>query len=89
MVERICIIGEKETKERRYFIGSINADATLFSKAVRRIRKGSAPAIMTTIRHLCMGLFDKDSSIPSLAKKKRKACWSDDYRAKLVFGKEF
>ncbi|CAD7857518.1 MAG: hypothetical protein, partial [Olavius algarvensis Gamma 1 endosymbiont] len=27
-----------------------------------RIRKGNAPAIMTSIRHLCMNLFEHESS---------------------------
>jgi len=35
MVERVCLIGEKETVERRYFINSFAADAKLFAKAVR------------------------------------------------------
>ena len=61
----------------------------VFREDESRIRKGNAPAIMTTIRHLCMGLFDSDDTIGSLAKKRRKASWSDDYRAKLVFNKEF
>ena len=42
---------------------------------------------MTSIRHICMGIFDLDTiTSGSLAKKRRKATWSDDYRAKLVFG---
>ena len=111
MVERVCLTGEKETVERRYFINSFAADARIFAKAVRehwgvenrlhwrldvvfredesRIRKANAPAIMTTIRHLCMGLFDADPTPISLAKKRRKASWSDSYRAKLVFGLKF
>ncbi len=36
-----------------------------------------------------MGLFDADATPGSLAKKRRKASWSDTYRAKLVFGQEF
>lgn len=58
----------------------------VFHEDASRIRKGNAPTIMTTIRHLCMGLFDSDSTPGSLAKKRRKAAWSDDYRAKVVFG---
>ena len=50
-----------------------------------RIRKGNGPAIMTSIRHLCMNLFERESSSLSLAKKRRKAAWSDDYRAKVIF----
>ena len=51
-----------------------------------RIRKGNAPAIMTSIRHLCMNLFEQEPSSLSLAKKRRKAAWNDDYRAKVLFG---
>jgi predicted transposase YbfD/YdcC len=50
-----------------------------------RIRKGNGPAIMTSIRHLCMNLFEQESSSMSLAKKRRKAAWNDDYRAKVIF----
>ena len=50
-----------------------------------RIRKGNAPAIMTSIRHLCMNLFERESSSVSLAKKRRKAAWNDRYRSKIIF----
>ena len=50
-----------------------------------RIRKGHGPAIMTSIRHLCMNLFEREASSMSLAKKRRKAAWNDDYRAKVIF----
>lgn len=50
-----------------------------------RIRKGNGPAIMTSIRHLCMNLFEQESSSVSLAKKYRKAAWNDNYRAKVIF----
>ena len=50
-----------------------------------RIRTGNGPAIMTSIRHLCMNLFEQESSRISLAKKRRKASWNDDYRAKVIF----
>ena len=50
-----------------------------------RIRKGNAPAIMTSIRHLCMNLFERASSSLSLAKKRRKAAWNDDFRSKVIF----
>jgi len=36
-----------------------------------------------------MGLFDADPTPISLPKKRRKASWSDTYRAKLVFGEKF
>jgi hypothetical protein len=44
---------------------------------------------MTSIRHLCMHLFELESSSLSLAKKKRKAAWSDCYRAKVMFSSKF
>ncbi len=50
-----------------------------------RIRKGNGPAMMTSIRHLCMNLFERESSSVSLAKKRRKAAWNDEYRAKVMF----
>ena len=54
-----------------------------------RIKKGNAPAIMTSIRHLCMNLFEQEPSRMSLAKKRRKAAWNDDYRAKVIFPEAF
>ena len=108
MVERVCLVGNTTTTERRYFINSIPAVATRFAQAVRghwgvenrlhwrldvvfgedasRIRKGHAPAIMTSLRHLCMNLFEQEGSKLSLAKKRRKAAWNDDFRARVVFG---
>jgi predicted transposase YbfD/YdcC len=108
MVERVCLVGDTTTTERRYFINSIPAVATRFAQAVRghwgvenrlhwrldvvfgedasRIRKGHAPAIMTSLRHLCMNLFEQEGSKLSLAKKRRKAAWNDDFRARVVFG---
>jgi predicted transposase YbfD/YdcC len=58
----------------------------VFGDDASRIRKGNAPAIMTSIRHLCVNLFDQEPSSLSLAKKRRKAAWNDDFRAKVVFG---
>lgn len=58
----------------------------VFGDDASRIRKGNAPAIMTSIRHLCINLFDQEPSSLSLAKKRRKAAWNDDFRAKVVFG---
>ena len=63
-------------------------DVTLREDA-SRIRKGNAPVIVGTIRHMCLGLFDADATPGSLAKKRRKAAWSDSYRARLLFGKDF
>lgn len=58
----------------------------IFGDDASRIRKGQAPAIMTSVRHLSMNLFEQEGSAISLAKKRRKAAWNDDYRAKVVFG---
>lgn len=58
----------------------------VFGEDASRIRKGHAPTIMTSLRHLCMNLFEQEPSSLSLAKKRRKAAWNDDYRAKVVFG---
>ncbi len=58
----------------------------LFNEDASRIRKGHAPAIMTTIRHLAMNLFEQEASKLRLSQKRRKAAWNDDYRANVVFG---
>jgi predicted transposase YbfD/YdcC len=58
----------------------------VFGEDASRIRKGNAPAILTSIRHLCMNLFEQEPSKLRLAQKRRKAAWNDDYRAKLIFG---
>lgn len=58
----------------------------VFCDDASRIRKGNAPAIMTSIRHLCMNLFERESSSLRLSQKRRKAAWNDDYRARVVFG---
>ena len=100
MVERMCLCGDQERVERRYYINSIAANAVRFAAAARghwgvenrlhwrldvtfgedanRIRKGQAPVIMTSVRHLCMNLFEREGSSASLAKKRRKAAWNDD-----------
>ena len=41
---------------------------------------------MTTVRHLSINLLEQKGSQFSLAKKRRKAGWNDDNRAKVVFG---
>jgi len=51
--------------------------------------KGNAATIMTSIRHLCMNLFQQEPSSLSLAKKKRIAAWSDDYRTMVMFSSAF
>jgi predicted transposase YbfD/YdcC len=57
----------------------------VFDDDASRIRKGNAPAIPTSIRHLCMNLLAQQPSTLRLAQKPRKAAWDDDYRAK-IFG---
>ncbi len=41
----------------------------VFGDDASRIRKGNAAAIMTSVRHLCMNLFQQEPSSLSLAKK--------------------
>ena len=50
-----------------------------------RIRKGNAPAIMTTIRHMCLNLFQNESSKLSIKRKRLKAAWDDDFRSNILF----
>ncbi len=57
----------------------------VFGDDASRIRKGNGPAIMTSIRHLCLNIFERESSPLSMAKKRRKAAWNDDYRSKMLF----
>lgn len=57
----------------------------LLREDASRIRKGNAPAIMTSIRHLVLNLFQKETSKLSLAKKRRLAAWEGDYRTKVLF----
>ena len=54
-----------------------------------RIRKGNAPSIMTSIRHLVLNLFQKEPSKLSLAKKRKMAAWDGDFRSKVLFAYEF
>ena len=56
-----------------------------FSEDASRIRKGNGPAMMTSIRHLCINLFEREGSKLSLPKKQNKAAWDDVYRAKVLF----
>jgi predicted transposase YbfD/YdcC len=42
----------------------------IFGDDASRIRKGNGATIMTSIRHLCMNLFELEPSSLSLAKKK-------------------
>jgi len=54
-----------------------------------RIRKGNAPSIMTSIRHLVLNLFQKEPSKLSLAKKRKIAAWDGDFRSKVLFADNF
>lgn len=111
MVQRESSIGDKTTVETRYFIGSIQADAKVFSTAVRshwgvenslhwcldvtfreddsRIRTGHAPACMSTFRHICLNLLQKETSKLSIKKKRLKSAWNDRFRLKVLFGLGF
>ncbi len=51
----------------------------VFGDDASRILKGHLAAIMSNIHHLCMNLFQQESSAPSLAKQRRKAAWYDSY----------
>ncbi|MGB5832100.1 MAG: hypothetical protein WBG92_08935 [Thiohalocapsa sp.] len=61
----------------------------VLNEDVSRIRKGNVPAIMTSIRQLCMNLFEQEPFALRLSQKRRKAAWNDDYRAKVLFGRRF
>jgi predicted transposase YbfD/YdcC len=54
-----------------------------------RIRKGNAPSIMTSIRHLVLNLFQKEPSKLSLAKKRKMAAWDGGFRDKVLFSGKF
>lgn len=59
----------------------------VFREDDSRIRKGEAPAIMTTVRHICLNLFQNEPSKLSVKKKMNKAAWNDGFRAKLLLGR--
>jgi len=56
----------------------------VFREDASRIRKGNAPTIMRAIRHLCMNLFERESSSLRLAQKRRQTTWDNGYRAKAI-----
>jgi hypothetical protein len=58
----------------------------VFSEDTSRVRKGNASAIMTSIRHLCLNLFQRNSPSLRLSQEGHKNAWGDNYRAKLVLG---
>ncbi len=51
-----------------------------------RIRTGHAPACMSTFRHVCLNLLQKETSTLSIKKKRLKAAWNDKFRFKVLFG---
>lgn len=57
----------------------------IFGDDASRIKKDNGAAVLTSLRHLCMNLFEQEDSKISLAKKKRKAAWSDQFREKVIF----
>lgn len=54
-----------------------------------RIRIGNAPTIFSTLRHICLNLFQIEPSKLSLKRKRMKSALNDDYRANVVFGLKF
>lgn len=54
-----------------------------------RIRKGNAPIIMTSIRHLVINLFQKEPTKLSLPRKRLKAALDPNFRAKVLFNAKF
>jgi predicted transposase YbfD/YdcC len=61
----------------------------VFREDGNRIRKGNAPAIMTAIRHVCLNLFQQESSKLSVKRKRHKAAWDDAFRAKVIYEEYF
>ena len=57
-----------------------------FREDESRIRKGNAPAIMTTIRHICLNLFQKHGLKLSTKKLRYRAVLNDDFLANVLFG---
>jgi len=64
------VLGQVATGEKSNEITAIPN----FGDDASRIRKGNGPAIMTSIRHLCMNLFEGERSRMSLAKKAPQSC---------------
>lgn len=107
MIESTRSMNEKTSKEIRYYLASLEADATQVSKAVRKhwgienkvhwtldvvykedesqLSTGHAAENMSIFKRLAMNILnlDNDKKI-SLASKRRRAGWSDDYMAELL-----
>lgn len=60
-----------------------------FREDASTIRKGNAPVILATIRHVALNLFEREGSAATLPAKRRKAAWDDAYRAKVLFASRF
>jgi len=56
----------------------------VFKGDASRIRKGTAPAIMTSIRHVCINLFQREASKLSFNMKRLLAAWDDNFRSKVL-----
>ncbi len=59
----------------------------VFREDESRIRSGSAPEIMSSIRQLALNLLKRESSTLSVKKKRYKATLSDQFRDKVLFGR--
>ncbi len=57
-----------------------------FREDESRTRKGNAPAIMTTIRPICLNLLQKHGLKLSIKKMRYRLALNDDFRAKILFG---
>jgi predicted transposase YbfD/YdcC len=60
-----------------------------FREDESRIRKGNAPTIMTTIRHLSLNILQQEPLKMSIKKKRLKSGWNDEFRSKVLFGGNF
>jgi hypothetical protein len=54
-----------------------------------RIRKGNAPSIMTSIRHLVLNLFQKELSKLGLAKNRKMVACDGNFHGKVLFASNF
>ncbi|QAU23227.1 ISAs1 family transposase [Dyella sp. M7H15-1] len=55
-----------------------------FREDESRLRTGAAPAIMASIRHLVLNLFQQEPSKGSIKQKRLRAAWSDEFRSKVL-----
>jgi len=78
MVERESTTGDKTTKDRRYFICSIEADAATFAKAVR-----SHWEVENNL-HWCLDVTFREDD--SRIRTGHAPAWNDGFRYKVLFG---